>query len=145
MMLLLMMAAMMPMRAEIYSGDCGAQGDNVKWELNTETGELTISGNGEMKDYDYSEAPWCYVSAILSAQISNGVTSIGNRAFLDCTSLTSITIPEGVTSIGEDAFAYCANLASITLPESLKSIGSGAFTECMNLVAISIPKGMTKL
>ena len=38
--------------------------------------------------------------------IPNSVTSIGDGAFYDCSSLTSITIPNSVTSIGEEAFQY---------------------------------------
>ena len=38
---------------------------------------------------------------------SYSVTSLGNMAFRDCTSLTSVTIPNSVTSIGNSAFIYC--------------------------------------
>ncbi len=55
------------------------------------------------------------------------VTAIGDLAFRQCSSLTSVTIPEGVTSIGEGAFHYCSGLTSITIPESVTSIGYNAF------------------
>ncbi len=55
------------------------------------------------------------------------VTSIGYRAFYDCTSLTSVTIPEGVTSISNYAFYDCRSLTSVTIPDSVTSIGSDAF------------------
>ncbi|MDO4995351.1 MAG: leucine-rich repeat protein, partial [Bacteroidales bacterium] len=45
------------------------------------------------------------------------VTSIGYYAFLDCSSLTSVTISEGVTSIGGRAFYQCSSLTSVTIPE----------------------------
>ena len=51
------------------------------------------------------------------------VTSIGDEAFRDCTSLTAITLPESVTSIGRDAFHGCWGLTTITIPESVTSIG----------------------
>ena len=59
--------------------------------------------------------------------IPDSVTSIGGRAFEDCTGLTSVTIGNGVTSIGEGAFAGCTGLTSITIPDSVKSIGGAAF------------------
>ena len=65
--------------------------------------------------------------------IPEGVTSIGDSAFSECSSLESITIPEGVTSIGGYAFEYCASLESITIPASVTSIGSGAFSDCDSL------------
>ena len=59
--------------------------------------------------------------------IPNGVTSIGDRAFEECNSLTGITIPDSVTSIGDLAFYKCRSLISITIPKSVTSIGYEAF------------------
>lgn len=69
------------------------------------------------------------------------VTSIGNRAFEDCISLTSITIPEGVASIGSWGFYGCTRLESITIPESMTSIGHEAIYGCtgLKLVAVDSP------
>ena len=55
--------------------------------------------------------------------IPHDVSSIGDYAFYDCTSLTSITIPNSVTSIGYIAFHGCTGLTSITIPSSVTSIG----------------------
>jgi len=66
------------------------------------------------------------------------VTAIGERAFLDCESLTSITIPSSVTSIGDVAFAYCRSLTSVTIPSSVTSIGYGAFYICLSLTSITV-------
>ena len=59
--------------------------------------------------------------------IPSGVTSIGEKAFRDCTGLTSISLPEGVTTIGEEAFRGCTALASVSVPNSLESVGDDAF------------------
>ena len=55
------------------------------------------------------------------------VTSIGERAFFGCTSLTSVKLPGSVTSIGSRAFYNCKSLTSISFPDSVTSIGSSAF------------------
>ena len=78
-------------------------------------------------------------------KIPNSVTSIGNGAFEDCSSLTSITIPNSVTSIGNEAFYGCSGLTSITIPNSVTSIGNGAFHGCSSLTNITIPEGVTSI
>lgn len=72
------------------------------------------------------------------------VTTIGDRAFGECTSLTSVTIPEGVTSIGDDAFSLCVKLTSISLPKSLTSIGSWGFS-ATGLTSITIPENVRSI
>ena len=91
----LMIASLLPataLAADIVdSGTCGAEGDgsNLTWTLDSD-GVLTISGTGAMKEYDPYKAPWYGSSSrVKSAVIAEGVTSIGGKAFLDCTSLTS--------------------------------------------------------
>ncbi len=74
-----------------------------------------------------------------------GVTKIEQGAFLDCSSLTSITIPEGVTKIGVLAFRACSNLTSITIPSSMTEIGEDAFKGCASLTSINIPNGVVWL
>ena len=87
-----------------------------------------------------------YVSSVQSfneLQYFINVTSIGDRAFRNCSSLTSITIPESVTGIGYEAFHSCSSLTSITIPEGVTSIGSYAFEGCWRMTNITIPEGVT--
>ena len=73
------------------------------------------------------------------------VTSIGNGAFIACSSLTEITIPGSVTSIGVQAFEECSSLTEITIPNSVTSIGVRAFRNCGNLTEITIPDSITSI
>ena len=81
--------------------------------------------------------------SLTSVTIPDSVTSIGLSAFYYCTSLTSVTIPDSVTSIGEKAFSGCKSLTSITIPDSVTSIGQSAFSGCDGLTSITIPDGVT--
>ena len=86
-------------------------------------------------------------SSVKRVILGSGVVSIGLKAFLGCTSLTSIHIPNSVTSIGDDAFGSCSSLTSIHIPNSVTSIGTsdggGAFGGCSSLTSITIPEGVT--
>ena len=77
--------------------------------------------------------------------IPNSVTSIGNRAFYDCSGLTSVTIPNSVTSIGQSAFSGCSGLTSVTIGNSVTSIGSSAFSYCSGLTSVTIPNSVTSI
>ncbi len=84
-------------------------------------------------------------SSLTSITISNKVTSIGNQAFSHCSSLTSITIPNKVTSIGIGIFQSCSSLTSITLPNSVTSIGMVAFQSCSSLTSITLPNSVKSI
>ncbi|MCD7831442.1 MAG: leucine-rich repeat protein, partial [Firmicutes bacterium] len=123
------------------SGTSGTCGDNLTWTL--EDGTLTISGTGEMYDYDEFSTPWNdYSDSITSVVIEEGVTAIGSYAFSGM-SIESITIPDGVTSIGNSVFYGCTALSSVTIPDSVEYIGEGAFSCCTSLESIVIPAGVT--
>lgn len=121
------------------SGTCGAEGDNVTWNLtqNNEGSEnptytLTISGNGAMADYAVGKAPWHVALSeaanrkqINQIELSSGLTHIGDNAFLQA-SVTDVEIPDTVISIGTNAFWNC-NTIQTTIPASVQELGATAF------------------
>jgi hypothetical protein len=113
---------------------------------------LTISGNGAMGNHDAYHgdyAPWFYFrSDIRNLVIQDGVTTIGESAFYNCSSLTgALTIPNSVTTIGNYAFYGCTGLTgALTLPNSVTTIGKYAFYGCTGLTgALTIPNSVTTI
>ena len=145
-------AAEMAPQEESVGAESGKTGD-CTWTLDN-TGTLTISGNGAMKDYNaYSPnslldaspwGPWTGLS-VKKVVIGDGVTHIGDFAFTDCIRLTSVTIPDSVTSIGGYAFDNCTGLTSVSIPDSVTTIDRGAFFGCTGLTSITIPDSVTSI
>lgn len=154
----------------LVSGKCG---ENLFWYV-TENVELIIVGTGDMYDYGYMNAPWYtvkkasgYTTRIQSVQLSDGMTKIGNhafmeapikevdipdsvkvigtRAFLNCNKLEEVFIPNGVTEIGESSFSGCHNIKNVTGMENIAKIGSGAFEYCSGLTSIEIPDSVMEI
>ncbi len=129
-------------KAEANSGTCG---DNVTWVLDNK-GTLTISGKGEMTDYTAvgESSPWEDSAAIHSVVIEDGVTNVGDWAFIGCTNLASVTIPKNVTRIGEYSFDRCTSLEGLDIPGGVTSIGKYAFNGS-GLKNVTIPNGVTQI
>lgn len=70
---------------------------------------------------------------LLSVTIPDGVTSIGDYAFCNCSNLTSVTIPGSVANIGEEAFRGCSGLTSIEILGNVTNFGSSAFFDCAGI------------
>ena len=121
--------------ADSTANSCG---ENLTWSFDEENGVLTISGTGDMYDYDAGNSPWAgYESQILSIVIEEGVASVGNLAFMNCTEATTLTVPDSLTSIGECAF-MSTGITEIVLPGCVTSIGLCAFSDCSNLTSFTI-------
>ena len=76
---------------------------------------------------------------------SYSVTSIGDKTFMFCGGLTSVTIPNSVTSIGMGAFYGCSDLMSITIPNDVTSIEDCTFMFCSGLTSVTIPNSVTNI
>lgn len=126
-----------PAVGTVASGTCG---DNLTWVLD-DNGTLTISGDGEMWDFEeYEEIPWRdFCTEISSVEVESGVTSIGDRAFSDFNVLHSVQLPDTLRAIGTHAFENCTDLETITIPEGVERISARAIWGCENLQSIIIP------
>ncbi len=121
----------------------------ITWKLDS-TGCMTISGTGEMPDYDDEKsdiyqyiqgtfAPWCqYKEQITSVVIEDGITKIGARAFAYCNNLTDLSIPSSVETISEGAFYDCTGFKSVDLPETVTTVGDKAFLGCSSVTEFII-------
>ena len=115
--------------------------DHLYSDENTEITNLVIpDGVTSIGDNAFYEC-----TGLTSVTIPSSVTSIGNEVFYYCTGLTSVTIGNSVTSIGQYAFAGCSGLTSVTIGNSVMSIGNAAFSGCVNLRSVTIPNSVTSI
>ncbi|MBP5366455.1 MAG: leucine-rich repeat protein [Bacteroidales bacterium] len=94
----------------ITSGKCG---ENAMWNYDEETGTLTISGTGDMYDYEKNCAPWitlknnCTINKLI---VEEGITSIGDYAFYLVSYNDYAEIASTVKKIGKYNFLYGTGL-----------------------------------
>ena len=100
-------------------------------EVFTNLEEVKLYGCSSLRSIDLSK--------------NNKITRIGDEAFYNCSSLTSVTIPNSVTEIGYGAFRYCSSLTNITIPDSVSEIGSSAFRSCSSLTSVTIGNKVTEI
>jgi len=113
--------------------------------FNCSNGTLTISGVGAMQNWIYNNTtmPWAAVrEQITSVVINEGVTSIGDYAFMECTALT-VTLPNSITQIGAYAFLGCNSLTDVTVNWQIPlSIDGSVFSGIsLSNVALNVPTG----
>lgn len=80
-----------------------------------------------------------------AVRVPEGVTAVGDRAFLECRELTGIELPAGVESVGSSAFDDCGSLARVSFPAGLRRIGSSAFFGCKSLTELALPEGLERI
>jgi len=122
------------------SGTCGA---SLNWSYNATTKVLDITGTGAMTNFS-PYGPW-YGLDIEQVIIGSGATTIGELAFNNCTSITSVTLPSTLITIGMAAFQNCTALTSVVIPDNVKIINDFTFFGCNSLSSVNIPNGVTSI
>ena len=112
-------------------------------EWDEATGKGVITFNGELTTIGDEAFYEC--SSLTSVTIPDSVTSIESYAFYWCDSLTNVTIGDSVTTIGDSAFYVCYSLTSVTIPDGVTTIGNGAFAVCESLTSVTIPDSVTTI
>jgi len=117
---------------------------NISWSV--ENGTLTITGTGDMENYEYqSYAPWYSERYnVTNIVIGEGITSIGKFAFYNFTKVVSVTVPSTITKVSSYIFAEAHALKSVTLPDAVTSLPYAAFASCYNLESFTA-NGLTML
>ena len=122
------------------------ENQGITYSVDDENKTLTISGTGEMENYDSNTPPWSsYRNSVTKIVIKDGVTSLGKYAFYNFIALEKIEIPSSVKSIGYDCFSKCESLKEITLPKSLTSLKPSTFYGCTSLEKIEIPSSVKSI
>ena len=81
--------------------------------------------------------------SLSSLTLPSGTQSIGENAFYGCYALLSVTLPGGMTDVGIGAFYRCYSLSSAAISSSVENIGENAFYQCYSLLSATLPSGMT--
>ena len=130
----------------LNSGDCGEDGEHLCWSFCEESGLLTLSGSGAMRDFAAQAAPWAaFAGDIRGLLLPEGLTKIGSYAFSGCCGICELTLPASLTVLGRGAFADCSRLAQITLPAGLEEVRQEAFRGCGALEELDLPSTVTKI
>ena len=144
--------------APATSGTCGAEGsaDSVKWNFNSSTGTLKISGTGKMSNLNNSTEtenisdgagtyPWANLKdSITNIVIADGVTSIGSKAFIAYTNVTSVNIGKDVSEIGVGALSQlsaCTTFNVSSENSNFTTDATGALFDHSKTKLIAFPCG----
>ena len=123
-----------------YSGFFTISNNVVTGNTSCAISAVIPSGVTSIGDFAFYEA-----DSISSLTIPNTVTTIGNYSFSGLISLTSLTIPNSVTTIGSNAFALARSLTSLTIPNSVTTIGEFAFYDLRSITSLTISNSLTSI
>lgn len=128
----------------IYGGKCG---ENARWTFDFDKEILTISGYGDMTDFESNEdTPWFeHKWKIAKIVIGDSITSIGSYSFNIMSHCTSVTLGNSLFSIHEKAFYYCKYIKKLVIPDNVRIIGRQAFSECSGITSIDMGENVERV
>ena len=125
----------------------GEAGNAVAWQFDSQ-GVLTFSGTGAMYNYNDTgyTAPWReFKDEIKKVVIEDGVTTVGEYAFADCTNLEEAELSDAVTQIGARSFSECTSLKGIDIPDGVDDVGGAAFYDCGAIEQVTLGNSVRKI
>lgn len=124
----------------------GTCGNGVSWMLDVKTGMMTISGSGAMEDYESpEEAPWHELCGLIKGvTVEEGVTKIGDYAFLGCAELSETSLPSTLEVMGVYCFSKCA-LREVVIPDRVRLICAKAFEANEDLERVTLPAAVRSI
>ncbi len=129
--------------AKTYSGSDG----NISWSIDLNSAHMTVSGSGDMTDYvNYSDLSYSKLLPVVKTLVvENGITSVGDCAFMYAYNLESVSLPDSIKTIGQSAFEYCIKLKEINFPSGVTQIGNMAFSSCSVLESLVLPSSLYEI
>ena len=117
--------------------------DSRKFEGFTNLTSVTFAENSQLTTI--GEFAFYQCTSLKSIDIPDSVTIIGEQAFNSCSSLESVEISENATQLLESTFYQCTSLKSVIIPDSVTTVGMSVFSGCTNLESVKIGAGMTEI
>lgn len=127
----------------------GSFNETIKWEFDLSDFKLTLTGTGAMPEYSENwlecyiaeeYMPWyTFRNAIQTAEVCEGITSLGEAAFYECYNLKSVTMADSVTTVYEFALSECKHLYDVKFSDSLEYLDNYIFIRCYALEEVNLP------
>lgn len=127
----------------ITIGDRITEIDSRKFEGFTNLTSVTFAENSKLTTI--GEFAFYQCTSLTNIDIPDSVTTIEQQAFNSCSSLESVEISENATQLLESTFYQCTSLKSVIIPDSVTIVGMSVFSGCTNLESVKIGAGMTEI
>lgn len=85
------------------------------------------------------------MSGVVDGDFPEGLTYLGEKAFFNCTGLTTISLPSTVETYGPNIFYGCKNVTYVELPQDMEKIPNGLLWNCTGLKRIYIPSSVKEI